>query len=156
MVLSACSPYFKSLLEVLNYCLLNIVAENLLICSLSRKILLSIPSSSWRMYLLLICKQFSSLCTPAKWMWLKTSFPHSLRQPSDSKWKAWLKCHPSLKKKDKRLTPVLPPSFSLLFFYGCSPFLFSFYFSFPVKGKTTKTTVPPPTSILSASNSEPY
>ena len=99
MVLSACSPYFKSLLEVncRKVCNFGLVLNWLFY----RKIHPSIPSSFWKMSRLLIYKPSLNLCMLEKWMWLRISFRHSSKRPNDSKSKDWPRFHLWSKRRDR-------------------------------------------------------
>ena len=55
---------------------------------------------------LLIFKPFWNLCMLVRSMWHKINCQLSSRQPSDSKWKVWRKCHLLSKKRDKRPADV--------------------------------------------------
>lgn len=102
MVLSACSPYFKSLLEVKCRDVGSFGwywTQNWLFAD--RKIHPSIPSSFWKMSRLLIYKPSLNSCMLEKWMWLRISFRHSLKRPNDSKSKDWPRFHLWSKRRDR-------------------------------------------------------
>lgn len=93
MVLSACSPYFKALLQV------NLsqnksdqvhqlfLANHLSYSSVCRKIRPNIPLSFWKMFHSITFKLSSNSCTPVKWTSAKNSYQRFWKLQIDWKWK---------------------------------------------------------------------